>query len=168
MAASVAIAEGQIAGPGTPSYPTANVGPGASAKWPSAVDDYNLGVAELQAKKYRDAIANFRRVLRVAPREAKVWVKLGLAEQGVGDLDAAHDAYAKAVDLDGDIPARQGLAQTAVRLGEMDEARGQLAELQKRSDACGRRCGDADKVQAAIAAVQDAIAHSPAAPPPAG
>ena len=151
------------AGAGQPFLPGAQVRGGPGAKWPSAIEDYNRGVAALRAKKYKDAIASFSRALRGAPRDSSVWTMLGLSKEGAGDLGGAHDAYAKAVGFnDGNIAARQRLAVTGVQLGQTDEARAQLAELQKQSDACGPGCPDADRLRAAIATVQDAIAHGQA------
>ena len=156
-----------VMGSGTPNYPTVNIRGGPGAKWPTAVEDYNKGVAALRAKKYNDAIASFNRALRGAPKDSSVWTMLGLAKEGAGDLDGAREAYAKAVGFnEANIAARQRLGVTAAKLGQTDEARAEVAELQKRLDGCVGRCTDRDRLQAAIAGIQDAIAHSAAVPPP--
>ena len=137
---------------------------GQRGQWPGEIDEFNNGLAALKAKKYRDAIIDFNHALGGAPRNTNVWIMLGVAKEGAGDLRGAHGAYAKAVKFDDDnVAARGRLGATAAQLGKTDEAQAELAELQTRSDACGAGCPDADRLKAAITAIQDAVAH-PSAP----
>ncbi len=162
--AALASGAGQMAGGdmGMVKYPTAIV-PDATGARINAADVYRQGVGAFRAGKYRDAIANFNLVLKVAPRDSSAWTLLGLSKEGAGDLKGAHAAYESAVRFNaGNIGARQQLGVTAARLGKTDQAQAALAELQKRSAACGA-CTDAARLKAAIAAVQDAIAAGPGA-----
>ena len=129
-------------------------------QWPGTIDEFNNGLAALKAEKYRDAIIDFNHALGGAPRNTNVWIMLGAAKEGAGDLRGAHGAYAKAVHFDaGNIAARGRLGATAAMLGKMDEAQAQLADLQTRSEACEGACPDADRLKAAIKAIQDAVAN---------
>ncbi|HEY3813360.1 MAG TPA: hypothetical protein VGL66_09045 [Caulobacteraceae bacterium] len=145
------------------SYPNGRVDTGGHGQWAGTVDEYNNGLTALKAKKYRDAIIDFNHALGGAPRDPNVWIMLGVAKEGAGDLRGAHGAFAKAVKFDdGNIAARGRLGATAAELGLTDEAQAQLADLQTRAAACGAGCPDQAPLKDAITAIQDALAHGPA------
>ena len=160
--------EGQMSGGGGDmgmvKYPTAKLPDGTGVRI-NAAEEYRQGVKAFRAGKYRDAALDFDQVLKVVPQDSSAWTMLGLSKEGAGDLKGAHAAYESAVRYNaGNVGARQQLGVTAARLGRMDQAQAQLADLQKRASACGA-CADAARLKAAIAAVQDAIAQGSSSPP---
>jgi TolA-binding protein len=135
---------------------------GQRGQWPGQIDEFNRGLEALKAKKYHDAIIDFRHVLGAYPRNPNVWIMLGVAKQESGDVRGAHGAFAQAVKFDdGNIAARGRLGAMAAELGNVDEAQSLLADLQTRSAGCGTGCADRAAFTDAIAAVQDALAHPP-------
>jgi Flp pilus assembly protein TadD len=158
-----------VGGSGTQNYPTVISRDSLPGDRANPTADYRHGMAALRAGNYRNAVVNFNLALTAAPRDSNTWTMLGLAKEGAGDLSGAQAAYEKAVKFNGgNIPAHQRLGVTAAKLGQIDQAQAELADLQKRSAACGAGCADAAKLTAAIAAVGDAIAHGPVAAPPKG
>jgi tetratricopeptide (TPR) repeat protein len=159
-----------VGGDGTKPYPTAEVrdqGPNSTRANP--VLDYRKGVIALKAGEYRQAIASFDRALIIAPKDSNTWTMLGISKEGAGDLKGAFEAYEKAVQYkDDNIAARQRLGVTAAKLGRTDQAQAALADLQKRSSACGPRCPSVDKLKSAVAVVTQAIAQGPDAAPAKG
>ena len=155
-----------IGGPGTKYYPTAEtLRPGPLTSENNPAEDYRRGVTAFRAGKYRDAIASFNLAIGKAPKDSNTWTMLGLAKEGDGDLNGARDAYEKAVGYNGgNIAARQRLGVTAARLGKIPQSQAQLADLQKRSTACGGHCAEAARLKSAVEAVEQAISQSPAAP----
>ena len=166
--AALASGEGQMSGGGGDMgmvrYPTAKLPDGTSSRI-NAGEEYRQGLKAFKAGKYHDAITSFGQVLKAAPQDSSAWTMLGLSKEGAGDLKGAHAAYESAVRFNaGNVGARQQLLVKSAKLGRMDQAQAQLAELQKRAAACGA-CADSARLKAAIAAVQDAIAGGSAAAP---
>jgi tetratricopeptide (TPR) repeat protein len=132
--------------------------PSMSASGFDPAEEYRKGVEALKAEKYSDARSSFRKVLEVAPRDGSTNFLAGMADAGLNDLKAAQKHYERAVRADGKlVPAHQELATTYAKLGQMDKARAELAELQKLDQACAGTCPDAQTIKDAIAAVQAAL-----------
>lgn len=60
---------------------------------------YNLAVGELDAGHAQAAVAQFEKLSRARPREARVWVGLGNAHAAQGRLERAEQAYRHALSL---------------------------------------------------------------------
>ncbi|HEX4198313.1 MAG TPA: tetratricopeptide repeat protein [Caulobacteraceae bacterium] len=138
--------------------------PSQSAPTYDASTEYQHGLADLQAGKFRDAKTDFDHVLQSLPKDADTLFYSGMAKAGLGDLKGAQHAYAKALEVEPDrIDARRELAVTLTRLGQSDQAKAELDILQKRADACGDSCPQSADLKAAIATVQAAMAPKTAA-----
>jgi Flp pilus assembly protein TadD len=70
---------------------------------------YEKGRARAQKQKYDEAVREYEKALRVAPRFAAAWHELGLVHQIRGRFDEAKKAYREAVTADPDYvrPYRQ-------------------------------------------------------------
>jgi len=132
--------------------------PSMSASGFDPAEEYRKGVDALKAQKYSDARSSFKKVLEVAPRDGATNLLAGMADAGLNDLKAAQKHYERAVKADSKlVPAHQELATTYAKLGQMDKAKAELAELQKLDQACAGTCPDAQTIKDAIAAVQAAL-----------
>jgi len=126
--------------------------------------EYQHGLVDLQAGKFRDADREFDHVLNSLPRDADTLFYSGMAKAGFGDLKGAQRAYEKSLKVDPDqIPARRELAVTLAKLGQADQAKAQLDILQTRATACGDTCPQSADLKAALATVQAALAPKTAA-----
>jgi tetratricopeptide (TPR) repeat protein len=142
--------------------------PSAQAPMYDPVEEYQNGVAALQAGKFKDAERNFDHVLDVAPRNADALYLMGMAKTGKGDLKGAARSYEKALKVDSkQIRAERELAITDAKLGQADKAQAQLADLKARAATCGDSCAEAADLKAAIGAVESAMAPSAATVKPA-
>jgi tetratricopeptide (TPR) repeat protein len=143
---------GGMAGPSQPSYDPAV--------------EYQHGQSDLQAGKYKDAIRDFGHVVEVAPNAANAWLYLGMSKSGAGDEKGAEKAYERSVKLDGSVQAHRALALSLIKLGQPAKADAELAALKQLDANCARTCSDDADLQAAISAVEAALAPPPGAPPP--
>ncbi|KAK4701573.1 superkiller protein 3, partial [Phenoliferia sp. Uapishka_3] len=84
-----------------------------------------IGGAELNSKKYPQAIVAFQSALRGAPRDSHTWIRLGVAYHSSGKHIAALKVFAKALELDptswyaqfsiGDVQREIGLLGPAIK-----------------------------------------------------
>ena len=126
--------------------------------------EYQHGLVDLQAGKFRDADREFNHVLAALPRDTDTLFYSGMSKAGYGDLKGAQRAYEKALKIDADqILARRELAVTLARLGQADQAKAQLDILQTRAATCGDTCPQSADLKAAVATVQAALAPKTAA-----
>lgn len=126
--------------------------------------EYQHGLADLQAGKFRDAVRDFDHVLETLPKDTDTLFYSGMSKAGAGDLKGAQHAYDKVLKIDADqIPARRELAVTLAKLGQADQAKAQLDILQTRATACGDTCPQSADLKAAVATVQAALAPKTAA-----
>jgi tetratricopeptide (TPR) repeat protein len=138
--------------------------PSQTAPTYDASTEYQHGLADLQAGKFRDAKTDFDHVLDTLPKDADTLFYSGMAKAGYGDLKGAQRAYTKSLEVEPDrIDARRELAVTLAKLGQADQAKAQLDMLQKRADACGDTCPQSADLKAAIATVQAAMTPKTAA-----
>ena len=126
--------------------------------------DYQAGVAALQAKDYAVADRAFTRVLNVQGRDAPTLYMSGASKLGKGDLKGARKALEKSLKYGPDnLLAKRDFAVTLARLGEMELAKAQLADLTARVAKCGAGC-DAGQLTEAVATVEAALGGATAAP----
>ncbi len=126
--------------------------------------EYQKGIAALKAGKYRDAQAAFDRVLSAAPRNADVWLLMGLSKSASGDLKGAERAYEKSVKFAPDnVEAHAQLGAAYAKLNQADKAKAELDLLQQKAAACADACSNAAALKDAVAKVQGAMTPAPSA-----
>ena len=143
--------------------------PSFSAPQYDPVQEYQQGMADYQAEKFKSAAGHFQNVADAQPRDANTWYMLGASKSGAGDLKGAEKALTKSVKLDpAPIATHRDLAIAEAKLKENDKANAELTVLNARSSACNGACAEAADIKAAIAAVQQAlgvVSPSASAPP---
>lgn len=133
--------------------------PSMSAPAYDPAAEYVKAIAALNDKKYKDAERALTHVVDAAPKNAEAWRLLGVANAGQNDLKGARRAYEKALKLEPDsIEAHRGLG-TALGGLKDPKAQGELDWLKARAAACGT-CGEAPALDAAVKAVESAMAGS--------
>lgn len=90
----------------------------------SAAEHNDLGVAYESAGRMELAAKEYRKSLRLDPRQARTWVNLGNAEAAGGDWRAAEKSYRRALGItDTEPDAMNNLAVALLRQGRSrDEA----------------------------------------------
>ena len=138
--------------------------PSASAPQYDVAQEYQKGVAALQAGNYKAAKTAFDHVLPSAPKDANTNYLAGLARAGLGDWKGARKLLEKAVNLDANLIAAQAeLGVTYVKLGDRPKAEATLGALQGKAASCAGTCAQAADLKAAIDAVQAALGGAPQA-----
>ncbi len=131
--------------------------PSGQSEHYNPAEEYKQGVDALQKGDFKKAETAFDHVLTAAPNNADVWTMLGMSKEGKGDFKGAARAYQSAIRIDSrNILAHQQLGVALAKSNQTDKAKAELAAMQKRSDSCGS-CADADKLKAAVSAIQDAV-----------
>ncbi len=121
-------------------------------------EEYRKGAEAYKAGDFKGAETHFSRVTEAAPRNADVWLVLGMAKTGKGDLKGARGAYEKSVKYNPDnIAAHQALGTTLAKLNMADKAKAELEVLQHKAAACADACPQAADIKSAMAAVQGAM-----------
>ncbi|HEY5289849.1 MAG TPA: tetratricopeptide repeat protein [Caulobacteraceae bacterium] len=132
--------------------------PSFSAPRYDPVQEYQLGMADFQAAKYRSAVNHFENVTDAQGHDANAWYMLGMAKSGAGDLKGADKALTKSVKLDPQpLAPHRDLAITDAKLKQSDKANAELEVLNTRATACADACPDAADLKASIAAVCQAL-----------
>lgn len=120
--------------------------------------DYREGIAYLQAGEYQKAERKFRKVLRVASRDANTNYLLGMSLYMQDEKKSARRYLRKAVRYDGNlINARRTLGVVEAELGDADAAKEQLAALEERRAKCADPCADASALDGAIGKIKAAL-----------
>jgi tetratricopeptide (TPR) repeat protein len=133
--------------------------PSVAAPQYDPVREYQRGLADYQAGKFKDAVRDFEHVTEVQPRVANPWYMLGLSRAGVGDLKGAAHVYEKAIKLDAaPVPPHREYGVTLAKLKQTDKAGAELAALKTRAAACNSTCPEAADLAAAVAAIEQAMA----------
>lgn len=126
------------------------------------VTEYQKGMAAYQAQDFKGAITAFKHVLSVTSNHAPAQYLLGSSYLQMGDFKKAKGPLEKAVRYDAAMfDARRDLAIVYTRLGDMAKATAQRTELVARLTACAATCPDAAKLDAAVKAVDAAMAGAP-------
>jgi tetratricopeptide (TPR) repeat protein len=66
----------------------------------AARKQFEKGVGELRARKWKNAEASLRKAIAVYPAYAPAWNELGVALEGWGNFEEARKAYTRAIALD--------------------------------------------------------------------
>lgn len=84
----------------------------------------NVGTVYYAEKKYRTAIARYKRAIALTPDSAAFWSNLGTAWYARGKYDLMNEAYLKALELDPDVFEKSGSVGTRMLdRGVTDRAR---------------------------------------------
>ncbi|MEL6827651.1 MAG: tetratricopeptide repeat protein [Pseudomonadota bacterium] len=163
MKRALLVAVAAIAFSGTPAIAGGSGGGGGSSAPSSSgpsydpVEEYQSGVEALQAGEYKKAERAFKRVSKVAKKDANTRYMLGLSHLGQEDYKAAAKSFERAVKYDAALYQAHGkLGATYVQLDKMDKADAVLADLQAASVTCASICPEVDQIAAAIAEVEAA------------
>jgi Flp pilus assembly protein TadD len=94
---------------------------------------YVLGRIRYSTGKYVDAVQYFEEALVVSPENAKVENNLGLAYEGLNQVDKAVDAYKKAIAVgeNSGTPSEQPMVNLAIVLAHRSDLDGALAMLKR-------------------------------------
>ena len=138
--------------------------PSISAPDFDAAKTYREALEQLKAGKNAEAKANLAKLLKAIPRDANIQLLAGMADAGLNDLKGAQAHYEKAVKYDRKlVAAHQQLALTYAKQGDRANADAALAKLKKLNDDCRGTCEQAQQLKDAVAAVEAALAGTPAA-----
>jgi tetratricopeptide (TPR) repeat protein len=133
--------------------------PSASTPAYDPAVEYQRGVAAFRAEDYKTAANHFKKVVRVAPKEAGAQYLLGASYLALGDFKKAEKPLSQAVKYDDSlIDAKRDLGLTLARLGKADQAQVQLDALKTLHSACGATCSNAALLSDAVAKVEAAMA----------
>lgn len=136
--------------------------PSESAPRYDAVEEYQKGVLAFQGKDFKAAVTAFGRVVKVAPRHAPAQYLLGASYVGQGDFKKARKPLEAAVKADPALlDAQRDLGVTYARLGDVAKAAAQLAVITQSRTACAATCPEAARLDAAVAAIEAAVAGAP-------
>lgn len=132
--------------------------PSASAPRYDPAEEYRSGVSALNAEDYKAAIKHFRRVTKVARRNAEAQYLLGVAYMRSGSAKRARKPFENAVKYSpGMIPAKRDLALAYIELEQRDDAQAILTQLSALQKACADTCPDKAALAKAVAAVESAM-----------
>lgn len=97
---------------------------------PAADVMYDKGLRAKEAKRYTEAITDFRNAVNLRPNFAEAWNELGFALRQTGQYAEALKAYDQALRIRPNFPeALEYLGEAYVKLGRMDEARAIVKRL---------------------------------------
>jgi len=131
--------------------------PSSSAPSYDPVEEYQSGVEALQAGEYKKAERAFKRVTKVAKKDANTRYMLGLAHLGQEEYKAAAKSLEKAVKYDAKLyRAHAKLGMTYLKLEKPEKADEVLAALADASTACASSCPESADISAAIAEIEAA------------
>jgi superkiller protein 3 len=120
--------------------------PSAPAR-PSAEAEYNKGLQAKAAKRFSEAVADFRRAVDLRPDFPEAWNELGFALRQIGQYTDALKAYDQALRLRPDYPeALEYLGEAYVKLGRTDDARAILERLRPLDTARAQQLAEAIRV----------------------
>ncbi len=96
----------------------------------SAEAEYNLGLQNKEAKRFSDAVENFRRAVALRQNFPEAWNELGFSLRQTGQYSEALKAYDQALQLRPNFPeALEYLGETYVKMGQLNEAKKILERL---------------------------------------
>ncbi len=124
--------------------------------------EYQKGAAAFTAHDFKAAATAFKRVVDVVPKHAPAQYLLGASYLGQGDFKKAKRPLEAALKLDpAMLDAQRDLAIAYARGGDAAKAAVQREALIARKTACAGACADAARIDAALAAVDAALAGAP-------
>ena len=96
----------------------------------SAESEYNKGLQNKAAKRFSEAVADFRRAVDLRQNYPEAWNELGFALRQTGKYSEAVKAYDEALRLRPNFPeALEYLSEAYVKMGRLDDAREILGRL---------------------------------------
>lgn len=139
-------------------------GSGSSSTSPSSsgpsydpVEEYQKGVDHLKAGEYKKAERAFKRVAKVAKKDANTQYMLGLSHFGQEELKPATKAFTKAIKYDAKLYQAYGkLGYVHLQTGDPDKADDVLSKLQAASTDCAQVCPEATDIANAISEIETA------------
>jgi tetratricopeptide (TPR) repeat protein len=135
--------------------------PSSSAANYDPVEEYQKGVELLKAGEYGKAEKAFKRVAKVAKKDANTQYMLGLSHFGQEEFKPAARAFRKAVKYEAKLyPAYGKLGRAYLQTGDEDKASEVLTDLQSASAACAETCPEAADIASAIQELEAAQAAS--------
>ena len=163
MKRTLLIAVAALAFSGAPAIAGGSSGSGSSPSSSGAsydpVEEYQKGVDALQAGEYSKAERAFKKVTKVAKKDANTRYMLGLAHFGQEEYKAAAKSLSKAVKYDAELYQAHGKLGVAYLRSDQDEkAESVLSDLQAASTECAGACGNAEKIAGAISEIESAKA----------
>lgn len=133
--------------------------PSGSAPEYDPVVEYQKGIAAYQAKDFKKAVSAFRHVVSVVPTHAPAQYLLGASYIGQGDYKHAIKPLEAALKADPNlIDAQRDLALSYLQQGDAAKAAVQHDALTARKTACAETCADAAQIDAALGAIDAAMA----------
>jgi Flp pilus assembly protein TadD len=140
--------------------------PSASGPQYDPAVEYQKGMTAVANGKWKEAQRAFANVTDAAPKAFEGWFMLGYARAGGGDPKGARKAFERAIKIKPeDIAARRELAVSLAKVGEVEKARTELAQLQGRATTCAGACADAALLKSSIDAIEAALTPSAGAGP---
>src|SRR5207245_8409152 len=95
-----------------------------------AKDDVAAGKDKNAQKKFKRALDSAEEAVQLDPKYYEAWNAVGYASRKLGKYDDALKAYGTCLDIKPDYaPAREYLGEAYIELGQIDNARTQLALL---------------------------------------
>ena len=138
--------------------------PSTSAPNFDAAKMYREAVESLKAGKNAEAKITLAKLIKEVPRDGNIHFLAGLADAALNDLKGAQAHYEKAVKYERKlVAAHQQLALTYAKQGDRAKAEAALAKIKKQNDDCRGTCEQAQQLKDAVAAVEAALAGTPAA-----
>lgn len=160
MKRALIIAAASFAFLGTPAM--AGGGGGSSSSSPSSsgpsydpVEEYQTGVEHLKAGEYSKAERAFKRVAKVAKKDANTQYMLGLSHFGQEELKPAARAFKKAIKYDAKLYQAYGkLGRVHLQNGDAEKAADILSKLETASADCADTCPEATDIAGAIGEIE--------------
>ncbi len=152
-----------VAGPASAQQSDGRLTGGGSTEMPSldinAEDRYNDGVRALQAQDYNSAQTAFRDVLTADSSNAAANFMMGITRLGLGDVEGSRVYLVAATTNDKKLPDPKGrLGWVEAKLGNLEGAQKQRADLVKLQKRCKDKCAEAGAINASIALIDQALA----------
>ena len=160
---SAAFAVGLTMAPAAVSWAAGGGGGGGGSPSQSApsydpAEEYRKGLTALEAEEYSDAQRAFKRVLRVAPKDANTHYLLGVSYMRAGNFKKARKPLQSAVKhAPNMVLARRDLAITYAKIDKMPKAQETLDGLIMMQADCGGTCPEKDAIAQAIDAAKAEI-----------
>ena len=133
--------------------------PSTSAPAYDPVVEYRKGIAAFEAKDYKKAAAAFRHVVAVVPTHAPAQYLLGASLMGQGDFKHAIKPLEAAFKSDPSlIDAQRDLGISYAKQGDAAKATVQRDAIAARKTACAGTCSEAAQIDAALSAINAALA----------
>jgi tetratricopeptide (TPR) repeat protein len=122
-----AVGSGPASVPSTPMPSRSMPAPAAPR---SAEAEYNLGLQNKEAKRFTEAVENFRRAVDLRPDYPEAWNEMGFSLRQSGRYPEALTAYDRALKLRPNFPeALEYLGEAYMKMGRPEEARKILERL---------------------------------------